>query len=430
MTEPGAAAYFERSPEGSSIRPNVLIFDPFAGISGDMTLGALLDLGLPLEWLRDFVEGLGVGEVGVASERVERSGIACTHLLLQVPDSGEQRRLDDLLEIVDRSDSGEWVKRTAAAAFRTLAEAEARVHGTTPERVHFHEVGAVDSIVDVFASIAGCAELGFDDFRTRPVTLGRGWVEIAHGRQPVPPPAVPPLLEGIAVRDPDFAGECTTPTGAVILRTLTAGRPPPSTWVPRGVGYGAGTRDPHDRPNCLRVVAAEVPTEITEMRLLQTDVDDLEPEFLPPLLDAVLAAGAVDATATPLLMKKGRPGMRVEALVERARVGAVHAALYRGSSSIGIRSWSVDREALPRSSETVLWRGHEIRVKRSLFPGGERAKPEFADVARAAAALGITAYQAYRAMRAEGIAAELPEGQHSASGPPPGEHLNHTEDDR
>ncbi|CAN5169098.1 nickel pincer cofactor biosynthesis protein LarC [soil metagenome] len=429
LTETGASAYFGRSGNGSATGANVLIFDPFAGISGDMTLGALLDLGLSLEWLRGFVEGLGIGEVEVSSERVERSGIACTRLLLQVPDSAEQRRLDDLLEIVDRSHAGEWVERTAAAAFRALAAAEARVHGTTPEQVHFHEVGAIDSIVDVFASIAGCAELGFADFRTRPVTLGRGWVEMAHGRHPVPPPAVPPLLEGVAVRDPDFEGECTTPTGAAILRTLTAGRPPPSTWVPRGVGYGAGARDPHDRPNCLRVIAAEVAAEAAEMRLLQTDIDDLEPEFVPPLLDAMLAAGALDASATPLLMKKGRPGVRIEALVERSRAGAVHTALYSGSSSIGVRSWSVDREALPRSRETVRWRGHEIRVKRSLFPGGARAKPEFEDVARAAVALGMTPYQAYRAMRAEGIAAEFP-ARCSTAGEAPGEHFNDTEDDQ
>ncbi len=408
----------------------VLIFDPFAGISGDMTVAALLDLGLPLAWLQDFVAGLGVGEVKVSCERVERSGIACTRLLLNVPESGEQRRLDDLLQIVERSTEAEWVKKTAAAAFKALAEAEARVHGTTPERVHFHEVGAVDSVVDVFASIAGCAQLGFSDFRTRPVTLGRGWVEIAHGRYPVPPPAVPLLLEGVAVRDPDFAGECTTPTGAAVLRALTGGKPPPPTWLPRGVGYGGGARDPDDRPNCLRVIAAELPREALELRLLQTDLDDLEPEFLPPLLEAVLAAGAVDATATPLLMKKGRPGMRVEALVDVAHAAAIHAALYRGSSSIGIRSWPVDREALPRSSETVLWRGHEIRVKRSVFPGGERAKPEYEDVAKAAAALGMTAYQAYRAMRREGVAAELPDHRFSASGPRPGEHFNYTEEEK
>ncbi|MDP9348099.1 MAG: nickel pincer cofactor biosynthesis protein LarC [Gemmatimonadota bacterium] len=385
-----------------------LIFDPFAGISGDMTIAALLDLGLPLEWLRDFVRGLGLADIRVDAERVSRRGIACHRLVLELPHEHAHRHLSHVVRIIEGTGAAPEVKERAVRAFTLLAEAEAEVHGTTPERVHFHEVGALDAIVDVLASVAGVAELGFTEFYTRPVALGRGWAEMEHGRFPVPPPAVLKLLAGIPVRDPEFEGECTTPTGAAILRTLTGGKAPPATFTPVATGFGAGTRDPQDRPNCLRLVAIDAAAgEGEEVLALQCDVDDLSPEYLPPLVEAVLAAGALDCTATPVAMKKGRSGLRVEALVPAARLEAVSGALFHASPSIGLRYWPVRREGLPRREEVVEWRGQQVRVKRSLLPGGgERAKPEFEDVVRAAGRLGITPLTAYRAMLSEGVAAE------------------------
>ncbi|HEX5725229.1 MAG TPA: LarC family nickel insertion protein, partial [Longimicrobiaceae bacterium] len=276
-------------------------------------------------------------------------------------------------------------------------------------KVHFHEVGALDAIVDILSAVAGCAELGAAEFYTRPVALGRGWVDMEHGHFPVPPPAVLKLLAGIPVRDPEFEGECTTPTGAAILAVLTGGAPPPVTFTPLATGFGAGTRDPADRPNCLRLVLVEPAAAGADDTVLvvQCDVDDLPPEYVPPLLEAALAAGALDCTATPLVMKKGRPGVRVEALAPPATLEAVTGALFRAGSSIGVRWWPAERRTLPRRVETVVWRGQEVRVKRSALPGGgERAKPEFEDVARAARSLGITPLAAYRAMLAEGVAAE------------------------
>ena len=384
-----------------------LIFDPFSGISGDMTLGALLDLGLPIEWLRGFVRGLGIAEIEVSAEKVLRRGISCTHLVLTLPHEHAHRHLRHVVEIIEKAGVSAEVRDRAVEAFTHLANAEAEVHGTTPERVHFHEVGALDAIVDILGVMAACAEMGFSDFYTRPVTLGRGWAEMAHGRFPVPPPAVLKLLQGIEVRDPELEGECTTPTGAAILRTLTAGRGAPTSFTPLATGFGAGTRDPQDRPNCLRLVVIDEERGDGGLVMVQTDVDDLSPEYLPPLLDAVLEAGALDCAATPILMKKGRPGLRVEALVEGSRLEAVRAALFEASTSIGVRWWPVGREALPRREEVCAWRGHSIRVKRSALPGGgERAKPEFEDVVRAAMALGMTPLAAYRAMLTDGVAAE------------------------
>lgn len=387
-----------------------LIFDPFSGISGDMTLGALLDLGLPLEWLQHFVRELRLGEIEVDAERVDREGIACTRLLLRLPHEHAHRHLKDVVRIIEGTGASAEVRERAVQAFTLLARAEAEVHGTTPERVHFHEVGALDAIIDVLGVAAACAELGFEAFFTRPVTLGRGWVDMAHGHFPVPPPAVLKLLNGIPVRDPDFEGECTTPTGAALLQAFTGGRAPPTTFTPLANGFGAGSRDPEDRPNCLRLIIAEVEgesAESEELVLLQTDIDDLSPEYLPPLMEAVFAAGALDCTAVPQVMKKGRPGVRVEALVSPTRAGEISSVLFRASPSIGVRSWTVRREALARREETVAWRGQQIRVKRSSLPGGgERAKPEFEDVVRAATALGMPPFAAYRAMLSEGIAAE------------------------
>jgi pyridinium-3,5-bisthiocarboxylic acid mononucleotide nickel chelatase len=311
-----------------------------------------------------------------------------------------------VLRIIDGAAVSPEIRDRSAEAFTLLADAEAEVHGTTRESVHFHEVGALDAIVDVMASMAGCAELGFQAFYTRPVALGRGWSDMAHGHFPVPPPAVLKLLEGIPVRDPEFEGECTTPTGATILRTLTGGREPPGQWVPVASGFGAGSRDPSDRPNCLRLIAVDVAEAgVDDLLVLQTDLDDLSPEYVPSVLEAALQAGARDCTAIPLLMKKGRPAVRIEALVTPAARAGVSSALLRASSSIGIRWWAVDRQALPREERTVEWRGHTVRLKRSLLPGGgSRSKPEFEDVARAAASLGMAPFEAYRAMLSDGVA--------------------------
>lgn len=385
-----------------------LIFDPFAGISGDMTVAALLDLGLPLEWLRSFVAGLELGDIRVDAERVNRKGIASTRLVLQLPHEHAHRHLHHVVKIIEGTGVAPEVRDRAIHAFTLLAESEAAVHGTTVEKVHFHEVGALDAIVDVLSAVAGCHELGATSFYTRPVALGRGWVDMAHGHFPVPPPAVLKLLQGVAVADPEFEGECTTPTGAALIQALTGGAPPPATYTPVASGFGAGTRDPQDRPNVLRLVLIEPQGGADEgIVVVQCDVDDLTPEYVPTLLQAVLDAGAADCSAQPLVMKKGRPGVRIEALASPEKLEAVSAALFRGGSTIGLRFWPAGRRVLPRRMETVTWRGEEIRVKRSALPGGgERAKPEFDDVARAAAALGMTPLEAYRALLADGVARE------------------------
>jgi len=379
-----------------------LIFDPFAGISGDMILGALVDVGLEPAWLESFVSSLGLGQIGVVVERVDRSGIDCAHVRFDLPHEHAHRHLRHVLEIVDRAAAPDTVKAKAAEVFRRLAAAEAEVHGTTIEKVHFHEVGALDAILDVLCAVAGIEALGVERCFTRPVTIGTGTVEIAHGRFPLPAPATLKLLRGIPIRDPGYEGECTTPTGAAILSVVTEGRAAPSDFVVGRSGFGAGSRNPEKRPNCLRVILGEVPAEAAgRLYMVQADVDDLPPEYVPAAQEALLEAGALDAVVTPLGMKKGRPGVRFEALAPESALERVLGALFEGTTTIGARYWEVTRPALPRIEETVSWRGQTVRRKRVRLPDGrERVKPEYEDVIRAAKALDLAPYDVRLAVEA------------------------------
>jgi pyridinium-3,5-bisthiocarboxylic acid mononucleotide nickel chelatase len=380
-----------------------LLFDPFAGISGDMILGALVDLGLDPAWLQDFVASLGLPGARVVVGRTGRRAIDCGRVNFELPREHAHRHLPQVLEIVEQSGASMVVKERAGEAFRRLARAEAAIHGVTVEQVHFHEVGALDSILDVLCAMAAVEELGFQEFTTRPVAVGTGWVQIAHGRFPVPAPATLKLLEGLPVRETGFEGECTTPTGAAVLATLTEGRRAPARYVLRRSGYGAGTRDPADRPNCLRLVEYSPAEDAAgELFLLQSDVDDLAPEYAGVALQALLDAGALDATVSALAMKKGRPGQRLEALLPEAALTPVLAALFRATPTIGVRYWPVQRAALERSEELLEWRGQTIRHKRVRLPdGSERVKPEFDDVVRAAGALGLEPLQVRAALEQE-----------------------------
>jgi pyridinium-3,5-bisthiocarboxylic acid mononucleotide nickel chelatase len=376
-----------------------LIFDPFAGTSGDMMLGALVDLGLPADWLLDFVASLELGEIAVHVERARRSGIDCGRVRFELPHEHAHRHLRHVVEIVEQSGAPERARQRAVDAFRRIAIAEAAVHGTTVDKVHFHEVGALDAILDVLCAMAAVDVLGFKQFFTLPVALGSGTVQIEHGRFPVPAPATLRILEGIAVTGLDLDGECTTPTGAAVLAALNEGRTPPSAFRPLRSGFGAGTRDPQGRPNCLRLVAIEAIGDEAAIALVlvQTDIDDMSPEYVPPAIDALLNAGAVDAVALPLTMKKGRPGIRVEALAPAHAIDQVLAELFRATSTIGARHWPVSRPALARAADHVEYRGHRIRRKIVTLPDGStRVKPEFDDVAAAAAALDVPAWQLRR----------------------------------
>lgn len=383
------------------------VFDPFSGMSGDMTLGCWIDLGLDREWLREVADRLEVS-VAIRVERVDRAGLSAVKVDVE-PEGGEDPgdghgvSFPRIRERIGTSSLGDRTRRLALGAFGRLAAAEGRVHGVPVEEVHFHEVGAADALVDICGAADGLVRLGIVRATTLPVGIGGGTVEIRHGRYPVPAPATGYLLEGTTVHPTGYGYECVTPTGAALLAEFTGGREPGGDLVVRRVGYGAGTHDPEDHPNCLRVWLTEPRDANRTVLVMQVDVDDMSPEYVPDLIEACLEAGALDATVQDVRMKKGRPGWRLEAQVEPGRREAVEEAIFRHSSTLGLRSWSVVRRALARRTERREWRGHAIRVKLRARPEGgpARGKPEYEDVAAAAAAEGLAPAEVLRRLRVE-----------------------------
>ncbi len=368
----------------------IAIIDPAAGISGDMTLGALLALGAGDDWLRGLPGRLGLDGVEVVVGQVSRCGVACRRVEFRIPEQPHGRHVGQLVRLVEAAPVSAWVRERAVRAFRLIGEAEGRVHGVAPERVHLHEVGAVDAVLDIVGAIEGFERLGVERIHAWPVAVGNGWVEAVHGRLPVPAPATALLLEGLAVASGGpVEGEATTPTGAALLRVLSDGAPP-AEWRPTANGWGAGQRDPRGYPNALRILVAEAADAVGQVVVLAADVDDLSPEYVEPLRGALLAAGAVDVQTWPVQMKKGRPGLRVEALVPDGRFDSVRDALFRNSTTAGVRAWRAERTVLERRQiEVELTPGVAVRVKALTLPGGGvRVKPEFDDVIAAATALG------------------------------------------
>jgi uncharacterized protein (TIGR00299 family) protein len=376
--------------------PSIAILHPFSGISGDMTLGALVSLGLDPEWLRGLSGRLGIDGVGTEIKDVKRAGIACTKVDFQIPPQPHGRHLKHIRQILEKSDAPESVKRKADAAFTLITQQEAEVHGTTVERVHLHEVGAVDAILDIVGSIWGLELLGVTNVYCGAIRTGDGVVTAAHGTMPVPAPATMKLLEGHIIRPgPEGAGELVTPTGAALVRTLSSG-PEPAAYIPRRSGFGAGTKEFPDRANALRIVLADSAAASNgagpldeEVHVLMCEVDDMSPEYLAAAVDRLRGSGALDVVLQPVMMKKGRSGTRVEVLTTPARATELERVLLAETTSIGVRRSVMRRTALPRATGKVSVLGHDIAIKVVELPDGRRrAKPEFEDVQRVAVATG------------------------------------------
>ena len=369
----------------------IAILDPAAGISGDMTLGALLALGVPQQWLEGLPGRLGLSGVQVAVRDAVRSGVGCKQVEFTIPEQPHGRHVGELVRLVERAPVSAWVKERAIGAFRLIGEAEGRVHGVAPERVHLHEVGAVDAVLDIVGAIEGFEQLSVEAIYTLPVAAGSGWVEAAHGQLPVPAPATAILLEGLELASGGpVEGEATTPTGAALVRVLAAG-PPPRQWRLVKGGWGAGQRNPAHYPNALRILVGEQAAEAGRVVLLASDLDDMSPEYVEPLRQALVAEGALDVQTWPVQMKKGRSGFRVEVVAPEGLAERVTAALFRHSTTAGVRRWVAERATLARRQVTVqLTPEIAVRVKVLEQPDatGVRVKPEYDDVLAAARALG------------------------------------------
>jgi pyridinium-3,5-bisthiocarboxylic acid mononucleotide nickel chelatase len=370
--------------------------DASSGASGDMLLGALLGAGVPVEILQAAVDAVAPEPVALRVESVSRNGFAATRCHVEVTDSVHHRSWRDVRAILLSAALDDPVRDLALRVFERLAVAEGAVHGHDPLDVEFHEVGALDSIADVVGVAAGFVHLRATHVVVSPVAVGSGTVRGAHGSLPVPPPAVAALLTGV----PSYAGppgapahELCTPTGAALLTTLATSWGPQPPMTTRTVGVGAGGRDPEGHANVLRLLvgapAAQSAAGVEDLLVLETNVDDLDPRLWPDVIIAVLAAGALDAWLTPILMKKGRPAHTFSALVAPAQAAEVRATIFRETSTIGVRALPVARHALPRETVAVTVGGLEIAVKLARLDGVVvTAQPEYEDVVRTAAALG------------------------------------------
>jgi len=389
----------------------VAYFDCASGASGDMVLGAVVDLGLPLDELRSELGRLPFSGYRLESRKVHRSGLHATKVDV-IEDSGpphaqahhghghpSHRGLREVLGIIARSGLSGRVKERAEALFRRLAEAEAQVHGVAPEAVHFHEVGAVDSIVDLVGGVFALDWLRADRFFASPLNLGTGTVAMSHGTFAVPAPATAVLVQGVPVYGAG-EGELLTPTGALLVTSHAASYGPLPPIRPEAIGHGAGSRDTPGRPNVLRLIVGEEGASEGGERILvlEAELDDMSPQLCGPLLDRLLASGAMDVYYTPVQMKKGRPGILVTVLCAPERRQALEEVMFAESTTLGVRRQEWERTVLAREVVPVATRYGPIGVKVGSRGGRVfNAQPEFADCERAADAAGVPVKEVWAA---------------------------------
>lgn len=377
-----------------------LYFDCFAGASGNMILGALIGLGVDPAELQVGLDRSGIAGVSLRTSTVDRSGISSVHVDVDAPEQTKHRHLHHIEKLIDDSSLSASVKERARAIFKRLAAAEAKIHGIEIGKVHFHEVGALDAIADVVGACIGFERLGVERFVCSRVHVGSGFVTMAHGKYPVPPPAVAELLEGVPVYSTEIEGELITPTGAAIITTVCEEYGPLPEMSIERTGYGAGTREYVDFPNTLRLVLGDsTPTaaprssdqDTTEvLDVLEANIDDLSPQVLGYVLEQALAIGSLDAWFTPIQMKKDRPATKVSVLCRPADRSALLDMLYAETTTLGVRISQVDRVSLAREVVSVQTSFGPVDVKTARRLGSVvNAMPEYDQVKRIARENGI-----------------------------------------
>ena len=366
--------------------------DLIGGISGDMFVGAMLDAGLPLNKLKSELKKIPTLRYTLTASTKSVHSIRALRFQVVCRDKEPARSWKQIRRLITGSSLRPKVKETGIHIFSRLAEAEGKIHGVAPEKVHFHEIGATDSIVDIMAAAIGAHELGIDAFHFSRIPLGRGLTRALHGPLPVPGPATLELLKGLPVQGIDLDGETVTPTGAAILSTLGKSFGVQPNMTIEKIGYGAGQRDFANRPNLFRLVMGTVatPWNQEEMLVIETNIDDMNPEFYDYVFDRLLAAGARDVFLSPIQMKKNRPGTLLRVIAEPKDREALARIILRETSTIGVRYYPVGRIILKRISEKLKTRHGTIRVKVVEEPNGtRRVTPEYDDLKRIAAAKKI-----------------------------------------
>ena len=360
----------------------VLYLDTFAGISGDMAVGALLALGLPLDHLRQALSQLPLSEYSITATSKQVHGITATKFDVHVAAAGQPHRsFRDIRRMLEGSALEPTAKQRAIGIFTKLAEAEGRIHGVQPDQVEFHEIGAVDSIVDIVGAAVGIAWLGAERVYVSPLPLGSGMVQSQHGALPVPAPATLELLRGFVTRPADGESELVTPTGAAIIASLAVPEPVPALRI-QATGYGAGQRTLKDRPNLLRAVVGEsvASTGRDDVIVIETNIDDYNPELYEYVMDRLFAAGARDVYFTPVHMKKNRPAVLLTVICSESDRDRLAGIILSETSAIGLRYYAAQRVVLPRETREVTTPYGKMRVKIARSADGhENIAPEYED---------------------------------------------------
>jgi uncharacterized protein (TIGR00299 family) protein len=364
---------------------NLAYFDCFSGISGDMTLGALIDAGCDVDRLRAGLQALAVPGWELTAEKVWKNGMAATYAKVKIEDQKKHRSLNDILEILHKSELAPEARDRASAIFQKLGEAEARVHDVPLEKIHFHEVGAVDAIVDIVGACLGFHALGIGKFACSPLNVGGGTAKMAHGVLPVPAPATANLLQGKPTYSNGVQRELVTPTGAAIVAALCDSFGPQPAMTVSAIGYGAGTADLEGQPNVLRIMIGESAEKVIagydeEVSVIEANLDDMNPQIYGYFLERALAAGAVDVFTTPVQMKKNRPGTLLTVLCKPQDANALTSLIFAETTTFGVRTTIAQRRILPREHVSVNTSFGDVRIKLSRVNGRIlHVSPEFED---------------------------------------------------
>lgn len=374
-------------------------FDCFSGISGDMTLGALVDAGCELEHLREGLRGLEVGGWELEAEKVWKNGVAATYAKVKAEDQQKHRPLSTIQQILQNSQLAKPVRERASAIFQRLGEAEARIHNVPLEKIHFHEVGAVDAIVDIVGACIGFERLGIEKFACSPLNVGGGTVKMAHGLLPVPAPATANLLMGKPTYSHGVQKELVTPTGAAIVATMCDMFGPQPPMNVSAIGYGAGTAELEGQPNVLRILIGEAAEKTVagfseEIAVIEANLDDMNPQIYGYFLEKALGAGALDVYSTPVQMKKNRPGTLLTVLCKPQDTNSLMELIFAETTTFGARTYRAQRRVLPREWVKVATSFGDVRMKVSRVNGRIlHIAPEYEDCRKLAAEKNVPLQQ-------------------------------------
>ena len=383
----------------------VAYFDTIAGISGDMTLGAFVSAGFSVNELSSQLNKLNLSGFELEARHVERSGIVAVKIDVIISDHPKyHRHLKDIYELINTSALSSRVKEQAKKIFHEIGVAEAKVHDSTLEKVHFHEVGAVDSLVDIVGTAICLEHFGIEDVFSSPVKLGSGgFVDTEHGKMPIPTPATLEILKAYPTILTEIASELTTPTGAAIIKSLSKGVLSAERIRVQSIGYGAGSKEIQEVPNLMRVIIGELDPDYTtdEVVSIETNIDNMNPEIYPYVIEELLSAGAHDAYVIPVVMKKGRPGVILSTLAERSKLDDILAVIFRETPTLGVRIQPIERRKLKRRQKQIQTSMGSVNVKAITNNGRELLAPEFEECKRIAREKNLPLIEVYKLLEKE-----------------------------